>query len=155
MQQQSELPQTVRRTVYFLLKKKEEKKPHRNKSTKAEWNNVNNREFPNKQFFQYTVDVKTELRVIIIPFNSELSTPPPPVWHFFLVRSHWWLKIKGRREEKIILLPTFSEFPIISKPISTPVSRVREKESSKHFSFTSTKYLYSATTNKRRKNEKI
>lgn len=58
-------------------------------------------------------------------------------------------------EEKIILLPTFSEFPIIWKPISIPVrvaggrERVSGKESgsSKHFSSSNTQYLYSATTN--------
>lgn len=134
------------------------------KSIKAEWNNVNNREFPNKQFFQYTVDVKTELRVIIIPFNCELSLTGGGE-----VRTSWrgggkehfcsLFAIDGEknttRRENYIATYIFRVSHNIKTHFHSGFEGERKREtsegerkSSKHFSFTSTKYLYSATTNK-------
>lgn len=107
---------------------------------------MNNREFPNKQFF---------FRILLM-FGREKryyslqlwAYPPASMWHFFPL--HSLFAIDGEREKrKLYCYLYFPSFPIIWKPISTPVKGGGGKERERVVNiFRSTQYLYSATTNK-------
>lgn len=112
-------------------------------------------EFPNKQLFFSSVYCWCSGFGFFFTFSS------PPVdgrsfvllFHSAVGRAFFSLPSSAfaMTEEKIILLPIFSEFPMIRKPVSIPVraraSGVGGRAGSKHFPSSSTQYLYSATTN--------
>lgn len=136
------------KTVYFLQTPNEKQQK---KKKEAEWNNVNNRIPQQTTFFllsspaRYTVDVRAsalffpstlQLRTlrIIIPFCCRVSLFPSHPSPAFLP----WLRRK---------LYCYLHFPMIWKPVSKRARGGGGQAGSKHFPFSSTQYLYSATTN--------